>query len=334
MHKQTQQPAQGQAYDNFINTIRSEESRKTYKNNLNLYMQFVGVTNHNLLLEINVEESIKRYIIFLKERVSSATLENRVASIYHFYTMNDVLLNKTKISQYKGEYRKVKKDRAYTHEEIGKLLQISDLRMKVCILLMAGSGLRMGALCELKIKHLRDNKLTVYENSNEEYFTFVNPECANFIDEYLNYRKRVGEIISPDSFLIRNHFDDYSNPQKARGITKHNIRIIFYHLMKKSAIKSNIQLTHGFRKFFTTGLIKSKVNPEIREMLLGHKLGLASSYYRPTEQEMLEEYQKAEDNLTIDPTNRVERKIEMLSIEESRLDRIEEKMLKMEQMYK
>lgn len=75
MHQQTRQQAQGQAYDNFINTIRSEESRKTYKNNLNLYMQFVGVTNHNLLLEINAEESIKRYIIFLKDRVSSATLE-------------------------------------------------------------------------------------------------------------------------------------------------------------------------------------------------------------------------------------------------------------------
>ncbi len=247
--------------------------------------------------------------------------------------MNDVLLNKTKISKYKGEFRKVKKDRAYTHKEIGKLLQISDLRMKVCILLMAGSGLRMGALCDLKIKHLQDNKLTVYENTNEEYFTFIDPECANFINEYLNYRKCVGEITSPDSFLIRNHFDDYSNPQKARRITKHNIRIIFYHLMKKSGIKANIQLTHGFRKFFTTELLKSKVNPEIREMLLGHKIGLASSYYRPTEQEMLEEYQKAIDNLTIDPANRLQRKIETLTIEKSRLDRIEEKMLKMEQMY-
>jgi hypothetical protein len=49
---------------------------------------------------------------------------------------------------------------------------------------------------------------------------------------------------------------------------------------------------------------------------------------------MFVEYEKAEDNLTIDPANRLRRKIETLTIEKSRLDRIEEKMVKMEQMYK
>ena len=34
-------------------------------------------------------------------------------------------------------------------------------------------------------------------------------------------------------------------------------------------------------------------------MLLGHKIGLSSAYYSPTEDEMLEEYMKAVDNLTI-----------------------------------
>lgn len=48
----------------------------------------------------------------MRNRVSSATLHNRIASIYHFYDMNDVLLNKTKLSKFKGEFKKVKKDRA------------------------------------------------------------------------------------------------------------------------------------------------------------------------------------------------------------------------------
>jgi hypothetical protein len=68
-------------------------------------------------------------------------------------------------------------------------------------------------------------------------------------------------------------------------------------------------------------------------MLLGHKIGLASAYYRPIVEEMYKEYSKAIDNLTIDPTNRLQRKIEFLTIEKSRLDGIEEKMQKMEQMY-
>ena len=56
-------------------------------------------------------------------------------------------------------------------------------------------------------------------------------------------------------------------------------------------------LAHGFRKFFTTQLINSKVNPEIREMLLGHSIGLASAYYKPTEDEMLDEYMKGRRQL-------------------------------------
>lgn len=92
-------------------------------------------------------------------------------------------------------------------------------------------------------------------------------------------------------------------------------------------------IAHGFRKFFTTQLVNSKINPEIREMLLGHKIGLTSCYYNPSIDEMYSEYEKAIDNLTIDPANRLQRKIETLTIEKSRLDRIEEKILKMEQMY-
>jgi integrase len=296
-------------------------------------MQFLGITDYNQLLNINAEDAIKQYIIHLKEKVSSATLHNRIAAIYHFYTMNDVVLNKTKISKYKGEFRKVKSDRAYTHEEIHKMLQMADLRMKIVILLMASSGLRSGALADLKMRNLEGNKLTVYENTNEEYFTFVTPECLKFINDYIEYRKRNNEEITPESYLIRNHFDDYLGPKKANGVTTPTIRSIIHHILKSTGLKVNVQMTHGFRKFFTTQLINSKVNSEIREMLLGHKIGLASAYYRPTEQDMYEEYEKAIDLLTINEENRLRKKVEVLTIEKSRLDRIEEKMIKMEQMY-
>lgn len=62
-------------------------------------------------------------------------------------------------------------------------------------------------------------------------------------------------------------------------------------------------------------IINSKVNAEIREMLLGHKIGLASCYYRPTVEEMYGKYEKAIDNLTIDPSKRFQRKVESLIIE-------------------
>jgi hypothetical protein len=68
-------------------------------------------------------------------------------------------------------------------------------------------------------------------------------------------------------------------------------------------------------------------------MLMDHSLGESANYHRPTEDELFEDYLNAVDLLTINEENRLRKKIETLAIEKSRLDRIEEKMLKMEQMY-
>ena len=71
---------------------------------------------------------------------------------------------------------------------------------------------------------------------------------------------------------------------------------------------------HGFRKFVTTKLVNSKVNPEIRELLLGHQIGLTSAYYRPSENDMLEEYLKSVDNLTINEESRLQSKVSELEM--------------------
>jgi hypothetical protein len=57
-------------------------------------------------------------------------------------------------------------------------------------------------------------------------------------------------------------------------------------------------------------------------MLLGHKIGLASAYYKPTEQEMYQEYLKAVNLLTINEENRLKLKLERVQIEKSKLDEL------------
>jgi len=217
--------------------------------------------------------------------------------------------------------------------------------MRVVTLLLASSGIRLGAIPTIKLRDLEDNKLTIYEHTREEYITFITPECKKAVDFYLDMRSRYGEKLTDNSHLIREQFDlrDQFATRNPKRVTHKFVQWKLMTLAEKCGIRKRgdskktrqgIMIAHGFRKFFTTQLINSKVNPEIREMLLGHKIGLASACYRPTEQEMLDEYEKATENLTIDPANRLQRKIETLTIEKSRLDRIEEKMLKMEQVYK
>ena len=57
-------------------------------------------------------------------------------------------------------------------------------------------------------------------------------------------------------------------------------------------------------------------------MFLGHKIGLAGCYYKPTEEEMYLEYQKAENNLTINEENRLRKKVETSQIEKSELEKL------------
>jgi hypothetical protein len=83
---------------------------------------------------------------------------------------------------------------------------------------------------------------------------------------------------------------------------------------QRRGVKRNpVPRAHGFRKFVTTNMIRSKLNPEAREMLLGHSIGLSNSYYRPGEEEVLAEYLKAVDLLTINEESRLKIKVEELT---------------------
>ena len=93
-------------------------------------------------------------------------------------------------------------------EEISSLLSLCDERGKAIVLLMVSTGMRVGALPSIKLRHLtRDNlddgkyvyRIEVYATSRKDsYFTFCTPECAISIDNYLSYRKRVDKSLVKD----------------------------------------------------------------------------------------------------------------------------------------
>jgi hypothetical protein len=70
-------------------------------------------------------------------------------------------------------------------------------------------------------------------------------------------------------------------------------------------------------------MIRAKVNPEAREMLLGHSIGLSDSYYRP-DTTNLTEYLKAVDLLTINEENRLRRKVEILEVKADKIPELQQ----------
>jgi integrase len=107
----------------------------------------------------------------------------------------------------------VRQDRAYTTEEILRLLEFCDERQRAIVLLMASTGVRLGSLPLLHLRHLSlmtDYDLyqvTICANTTDEYYTFTTPEAKRSIDAYLQFRERCGEKLTKDSPLFRQQFD-------------------------------------------------------------------------------------------------------------------------------
>jgi integrase len=135
------------------------------------------------------------------EESSYSTVSVHLAALYHFFSINDVIINRKKLSKFLGEQENKYEYRSYTHDEISSLLSLCDERGKAIVLLMTSTGMKVGALPSLTLRHLtrydlEDGKyvyrIQVYATSRKDsYFTFCTPECAKAIDSYLFCRKRV-----------------------------------------------------------------------------------------------------------------------------------------------
>jgi len=332
-------------YNLFLASIKSPATMRAYSLNFKKYVNFIGQNDIFFHKDAGlIEQKIIDFIINMKEQegLLYKNIKNYLARVLRFYKVNRISLNSYIINTFLPEETRGKKDRAYTHEEISKLLEFAeDPRMKVVILLMATSGMRVGALPDLRLRNLEKRndvyKITVYELTNDEYNTFCTPECAKAIDSYKEFRKRYGEELRENTFLIREQFNIRD---KLMAANHENKKIKASTLMKRIIdiseragirtrnispfMRHDVAVDHGFRKFFTSQLVEADLKTELRWLLEGHKLkGNDSHYVRVSEKRLQQEYEKAIDNLTIDPSNRLKRKMETLTIEKSKLESLE-----------
>jgi integrase len=324
------------AYTNFINSLDSEASRTAYRTIFPYFMKFCKIDTYDAMLLIEpkkLEGLIRDYIIYLREdrKVSSATVAAYSSAIAHFFEMNDVVINWKKLKKFKGKKRAVVEDVPYTRDQIKIMIDLATLRDRCMILVMASAGLRRGALSYLRIKDLeRINKynlyqITVYKKEQEQYTTFCTPEAAKYIDQYLDWRARLGETLKPESPLFRLEYDttDYIRIAKPRPVRPQTVSHVITTLLDKTGIRprtqsyhrTSLMACHGFRKFFDTQCINHSMNPIYCEYLMGHKTGLMKSYFKPTCKELLEGndqslgYAATISYLTINPTSEENRQL-------------------------
>jgi integrase len=144
--------------------------------------------------------------------------------------------------------------RSPTPEEVRTLLKHADRRLKVIVLLLCSSGIRVGAFPYLRKGHITPmykwdyliwkkrklekegkfedaNKIVIqdedkhvilaakiitYPGEPEQRFTFISPEAYDALRDYMNFRGRDGEKITDDSVIIRDEWQTTDAVKRGR----------------------------------------------------------------------------------------------------------------------
>ncbi|MFZ0224390.1 MAG: hypothetical protein WAM42_22135, partial [Candidatus Nitrosopolaris sp.] len=139
-----------------------------------------------------------------------ATIANYYKAVKLFCEMNRVRLDWKIIRRGVPTGNKAANDRAPTLEELQKLVEYPDPRIKSLVYVMVSSGIRLGAWDFLKWGHITpeidsngevvEAKMVVYAGQNEgkkkQYMTRISAEAYNALVDWMDLRKRDGEKIT------------------------------------------------------------------------------------------------------------------------------------------
>jgi hypothetical protein len=285
-----------------------------------------------------IETILIEYFIYQNRRAASGeisvnTIRNYYKPIKLFFEMNNILVNWKYISKGIMKGDRVASDRPPFMVEIQKLLEFSDIRVKAIVSVMISSGIRVGSWDFLKWKHITPilqndeivaAKIDVYNTKTKKwYFSFITPEAYGYLYQYIKFREKFGERITDESCLMRdtwqiksqqigrNFFGHAEQPIQLRSS---GIRMMINKAWKIYGVRQQktenngkrfeFKSLHGFRKFFETECQK-RMKPLNISYLMSHDTGITQHYFKPKQEELLEDYLKVIDLLTINNNQKI-----------------------------
>jgi integrase len=318
---------QGESIELFRAAIKSPATRDPYERRLihflNIMMlapdDFVAAAKKN---SASIEKQIISFISKQNSRaergeITTATVGNCLKAVRLLLEMNDVSLNWKKIRRVLPRARRYALDRIPTIEEIREIVEAADIREKALTLVFVSSGIREGAIEQLKVgdytqikvegEKIVAGRLVVYSGDPEQYITFISAEACHALDKYLDFRREHGEEITKSSTLFRDKFDPIKGlyghgktnskqviiPMTGPAVRQYYNRLLFTIGIRNERKRRHDFSVHGFRKFFKTKAEIGGMKPINVETLMGHSTGISDSYYRPTENDLLDDYLKS-----------------------------------------
>ena len=338
-------------YQLFLDGIKSTETERKYKKLLERFLHSIPEQVYDKSVRKNIENSdintnTKVFVdlakqnsnlvtniiaTYIKEEkklvesgnISSGTLENHIKPIKVLLDSNRVAIHWKSLRKLYPRKQSTVEDRAYTKQELQKMLDVAhDITDKVIITLFSSGGFRLEAWNYFTWKDLKMFKnedgsykggaLRIYANDQEEYWTHITPEACKYIKLYTEkWKTDIGEYPKKDQPLLKAVKYPTIHRLNSMGVKKRIEKLAKSIGMRQSLPEGkkryDVPLDHGFRKYFNTMMRRAKVNFLDKEDMMGHKVGLERHYERYQEEdfERFPEYQKAIPFLTISDEDRL-----------------------------
>lgn len=295
--EQEQEREQGQEQEedpmvNFRYGLRAPDTKRQYPRRFQyflIYLKIEGTLEEQAKAFLRrarqnpqwAQNSLMSYIEYQKERVKKNELAESTITNYYkatklFCVMNDLSLNWKKIARGLPTGRRAANDRAPTTEELQKLIEFPDRRVKPIVYTMISCGFRIGSWDYLKWKHITpiENekgeviaaKIIVYAEDSEEYYSFITPQAYHSLKEWMDFRVSYGEKITGESWVMRDIWQTTNTSYGARWglatcprkLKSSGIKRLIEHALWEQGLRQPLQkgekrhewkAAHGMRKY-------------------------------------------------------------------------------------
>ena len=169
--------------------------------------------------------------------------------------------------------------------------------------------------------------MVVYDGEDDAYITFITQSAYRELAQWMKYREEAGEKITGDSWVMRDLWDTQVKISRGlvsvpKQLTAIGVKRLMERAIWAQGLRNELQAgkkrhpfatNHSLRKYFKTRCELAGMKPINIENLMGHGTGSSDPYYRPTENNLLQDYLKCMDALTVNDEKTLQTKVEELA---------------------
>ncbi|GBC72200.1 Tyrosine recombinase XerD [archaeon HR03] len=276
--------------------------------------RFVTTCGFSDLVDAAMRAEEKDLVLFIRhlrdEGLAPQSIRLHYQAVKSFLSLYARPINWSRVENLLPKKRNVRFNEAVPRDVVEAVLENMDNSTKrLAIWLIWATGLRIGEALSLRARDIDFTidppKLTVIsEKTHEPREVPLPTDIAEALKQHL-------QRLQPGDFI----FHPRGNPSKPLARTK--LRAAFRSALIKAnraeRDKSGIgwrYTIHGLRRSYETNLVRAGVNSMVVGLLLGHRIGIEQHYLRLTYDDIVKEWRKAENLLTLKqpiPTNIEER---------------------------